>query len=206
MMTSAEAFFGATMVAKPKAAPMPSMAPDSARFRRMAVQHLDFVWRCLRRLGIPESDADDAAQEVFLIVAPRLDSIPEEKERAFLFATAARIAANARRALHRRNKAYDNYSHALPDVSVSQEQLSDQLRARELLDQILDEMPDELREIFVLFELEELSIAEIAEAVQIPMGTVGSRLRRAREAFNEAVVRHKARANFKAGLAVGAAR
>jgi RNA polymerase sigma-70 factor, ECF subfamily len=178
------------------------MTPEQApRFQRMVHQHLDFVWRCLRRLGVPASDADDAAQEVFLVVSGRLDDIPEEKERAFLFATAARVAANVRRSLQRRNTAYENLGHVPQEHPRDQEQLSAQKQARAVLDQVLAEMPDDLRDVFVSFEIEEMSITEIADAAEIPIGTVGSRLRRARKWFHDAVVRYRARADFRVGAA-----
>ena len=81
--------------------------------------------------------------------------------------------------------------HAEMGDSPTQEELSDQLRARLLLDRILSEMTAELREVFVLFELEELAVAEVAELLSIPIGTVGSRLRRAREEFHERARRLK---------------
>jgi RNA polymerase sigma-70 factor (ECF subfamily) len=85
---------------------------------------------------------------------------------------------------------------------VSQDELSDQLRARALLDQVMTDMPEDLREVFVLFEIEEISIQDIATTLEIPIGTVGSRLRRARQAFQQAVTRHRARIGFRQG-AVG---
>jgi RNA polymerase sigma-70 factor, ECF subfamily len=178
------------------------MAIDSARLTRVAQEHLDFVWRCLRRFGVPAADADDAAQQVFLVAADKLSDVPIERERAFLFATAARIAANARRSIRRRQSAYDSLSQAPEEPTASQDELSDQLRARALLDQVMADMPDELRQVFVLFEVEEISIQDIAITLEIPVGTVGSRLRRARQAFQQAVTRHRARIGFKQG-AVG---
>jgi RNA polymerase sigma-70 factor, ECF subfamily len=178
------------------------MAIDSARLTRVAQEHLDFVWRCLRRFGVPAADADDAAQQVFLVAADKLADVPVERERAFLFATAARIAANARRSIRRRQSAYDSLSQAPEEPSASQDELSDQLRARALLDQVMADMPDDLREVFVLFEIEEISIQDIATTLEIPIGTVGSRLRRARQAFQQAVTRHRARIGFRQG-AVG---
>ncbi len=178
------------------------MAIDSARVTRVAQEHLDFVWRCLRRFGVPAADADDAAQQVFLVAADKLSDVPVERERAFLFATAARVAANARRSIRRRQSAYDSLSQAPEEPSASQDELSDQLRARALLDQVMADMPDDLREVFVLFEIEEISIQDIATTLEIPIGTVGSRLRRARQAFQQAVTRHRARIGFRQG-AVG---
>jgi len=178
------------------------MSIESARLTRVAQEHLDFVWRCLRRFGVPAADADDAAQQVFLVAADKLADVPVERERAFLFATAARIAANARRSIRRRQTAYDSLSQAPEEPGVSQDELSDQLRARALLDQVMADMPDDLREVFVLFEIEEISIQDIATTLDIPIGTVGSRLRRARQAFQQAVTRHRARIGFRQG-AVG---
>jgi RNA polymerase sigma-70 factor (ECF subfamily) len=178
------------------------MAIDSARLTRVAQEHLDFVWRCLRRFGVPAADADDAAQQVFLVAADKMADVPVERERAFLFATAARVAANARRSIRRRQSAYDSLSQAPEEPNVSQDELADQLRARALLDQVMADMPDDLREVFVLFEIEEISIQDIAATLEIPIGTVGSRLRRARQAFQQAVTRHRARIGFRQG-AVG---
>jgi RNA polymerase sigma-70 factor (ECF subfamily) len=175
------------------------MSLDSARLRRVVADHLDFVWRCLRRFGVPAADADDAAQQVFLVATSKLPEVPPDKEKAFLYATAARVAANARRSMKRRQSAYDNLAQVPDDPSPSQDQLSDQLRARALLDSVMADLPEDLREVFVLFEIEELSIQEIAETLDIPIGTVGSRLRRARQAFSEVVTRFKARAEFRLG-------
>jgi RNA polymerase sigma-70 factor, ECF subfamily len=182
--------------------PNQKMSIDSARLTRVAQEHLDFVWRCLRRFGVPAADADDAAQQVFLVAADKLSDVPLERERAFLFATAARVAANARRSIRRRQSAYDSLSQAPEEPRVSQDELSDQLRARALLDQVMADMPEDLREVFVLFEIEEISIQDIATTLEIPIGTVGSRLRRARQAFQQAVTRHRARIGFRQG-AVG---
>lgn len=171
---------------------------DTARLRRLVNEQLSFVWRSVRRFGVPDADADDAVQEVFLVTSRRLAEIPEDKEKAFLYSTAARVAANARRSNKRRAAAYDSFEAApVTEVQVTPEVLSDRLRARALLHAILEEMPEELREVLVLFELEELGIAEIASALDIPMGTVGSRLRRGRERFQAALARHQSRQEFK---------
>jgi RNA polymerase sigma-70 factor (ECF subfamily) len=173
--------------------------PDqAARLRRLVGEHISFVWRSLRRFGVSEADADDASQEVFLVTSRRLDEIPEDKERAFLYSTAARVAANSRRSRKRREAAYERYETAPMEAQATPETMTDQLRARSLLNGILETMPEELREVLVLFEIEELGIAEIAEALDIPMGTVGSRLRRGRERFKAALLRHEARQDFQA--------
>lgn len=169
------------------------------RFRRIALAQMDFVWRCLRRLGVIEADADDAVQQVLLVAHAKLDAIPEGRERAFLFATAARIAANARRSVRRRELAMEQASLRPREPQINQEALSEQLRARALLDEVLDELPEDLCEVFVLFEIEEVAIKDIADMLELPIGTVGSKLRRARKSFSDAVKRFKAKQEFAVG-------
>jgi RNA polymerase sigma-70 factor (ECF subfamily) len=176
------------------------MALDPARFQRLVTGQLDFVWRCLRRFGVPAADADDAAQQVFLVVHEKLAGVPEDKERAFLVATTARVAANARRSIRRRLTAYEHLADLPDEPSPMQEQLAEQYRARALLDRVMAELPDDLREVFVLFEIEEFSIQEIATLLEVPLGTVGSRLRRARQAFQDKVSRYKTKAEFRLGV------
>jgi len=167
---------------------------DNARVAVMLRAHFRDVWRIVRRFGVPENSADDAAQEVFIIAARRLSDIAPGSERAFLFASAVRVAANARRALGaRRECAEDDSMPEGVDPRPSAEALLDQKRLRQLLDCVLDELSDDLRVCFVLYELEGMSSPEIAELLSIPVGTVASRLRRAREAFEQATTQLKAR-------------
>ena len=172
---------------------------EEQRFRRIVRTQMDYVWRCLRRLGVPDADVDDAVQQVLLVAHSRLDDIPETSERAFLFATATRVAANARRAARRRNAAMEHVKHRPEEPQLSQEALSEQLRARTLLDAVMEELPEDLRNVFILFEIEEVPVKDIAEALDIPLGTVGSKLRRARKCFSEAVRRIKAKQEFYQG-------
>ena len=167
---------------------------DNARVAEMLRAHFRDVWRIVRRFGVPENSADDAAQEVFIIAARRLSDIAPGSERPFLFASAVRVAANARRALGaRRECAEDDGLSEGADPRPNAEALLDQKRLRLLLDRVLDELSDDLRVCFVLYELEGMSSPEIAELLGIPVGTVASRLRRAREAFELGAARLKAR-------------
>ncbi len=164
----------------------------AARLREIVDQHYDFLWRSLLNLGVRPGDAEDAAQQVLCVVARRLDAIAPEAEKAFLFGAAVRIASEARRAARRRPAIASDVDH-LTANAPSAEELVDEVRARQLLGQVLDALPPELRVVFVLFELEELGLAEVAELVGIPVGTVSSRLRRAREQFRALVRRMHAR-------------
>jgi len=127
----------------------------------------------------------------------KLDAITEGRERSFLFGTVLKVASTRRRSARRRPELLDadvedhkEQSSARPD---RQAELS---RARELLQAVLDEMDLELKAAFVLFELEELSVPQIAEMLGIPPGTVSSRLRTARQEFQAAIKRLQAREAF----------
>lgn len=170
------------------------VAAEHARLRRMLDESFDFIWRSLRRFGLSDDRADDAAQQVFIIASRKLDMIRPESERSFLFGTAMRVASDMRRsAVSRREVAHADPGADLADTSKTPDELIDQHRARETLDRVLDAMEEDLRAVFVLFELEEMPTAEIATLLAIPTGTVASRLRRAREEFEVQVARIKMR-------------
>jgi len=174
---------------------------DHARVAELLRTHFRDVWRMVRRFGVPESSADDAAQEVFIIATRRLADIGPGSERPFLLATAVRVAANLRRSLGtRRECSEDEQTHEGVDPRPSAEALLDQKRLRQLLDRVLDGLNDDLRVSFVLYELEGLSSPEIATLLGIPLGTVASRLRRGREAFELEVARLKAELVAKGGV------
>lgn len=162
--------------------------------------HFSSIWRLLRRLGLPPSDADDAAQQVFLVASGKLGQIRPGSERAFLYGCALNFKAKWQqaRARERRGVSLEGESaeSVLPEqlwaASVTPEDALDRARARVLLDAVLNAMPDELRTVFVLFELEQLGTPQIAELLGLPRGTVASRLRRAREDFEARVQRLEA--------------
>jgi RNA polymerase sigma-70 factor, ECF subfamily len=169
------------------------------RLAGLVRDHYAFVWRLLRRLGLREGDADDAAQQVFLTASRRLHEVEPARERAFLYGVAVNVGARARRSLGRRREEPLETASERVAPEPNAEQLLERRQARALLDQLLDEMPEDLRVVFVLFELEELSTPQIAELCGIPIGTAASRLRRAREDFEERVARTEARRRFSGG-------
>jgi RNA polymerase sigma-70 factor (ECF subfamily) len=153
------------------------------RLRGIFDRHYDFVWRTVRYFGVPESDADDAAQRVMCILARRLDGVAPKAELSFLFSTAARVASEARRAARRRPAVTECDLDSFTAVMPTAEELLDQRRAREMLRVVLDAMPIDLRVVFVLSEIEELTDPEVAALIGVRVGTAASRLRRAREMF-----------------------
>jgi RNA polymerase sigma-70 factor (ECF subfamily) len=170
------------------------------RLRRTMDTHYDFVWRTVRFLGVPEESAEDAAQQVFCVFARKLDKVVAGTEVAFLFSTAYRVASDARRAARSRPRASECDVDALAAQLPLPDEMVDRQRARAALQRILDGMSEELRAVFVLFEIEGMTVPEIAALMDIPAGTVASRLRRAREAFQSALGRlQAARARTKRG-------
>jgi RNA polymerase sigma-70 factor (ECF subfamily) len=187
--------------------PAPTPATASASIPVFVATHADFVWRSLRRLGVPASMADDATQQVFLIATSKLEGLrpgtdagraPKDNpgpgpERAFLFRTLSNVAAHVRRSLGRRRELAWAAVEEPADPCPAPDELLAKRQARELLDDVLDAMPDELRAVFVLSELEELTAPQVAELTGLPVGTVASRLRRGREEFQKAARRLRAR-------------
>jgi RNA polymerase sigma-70 factor (ECF subfamily) len=178
---------------------VPPARTDDARFRRIFQQQFAFVWRTLRRLGVAEASLADASQRVFWTTARRLDEVTEDRTRSFLFGTARRVAADFRR-LGRRNVPTDENDSIADHAAPTTEELVDQKRAREMLDELLDELDDDLREVLVLQEGEGMSLSEIAELVDIPLGTAASRLRRAREEFRRLLKRRMAQRPLAGGI------
>jgi RNA polymerase sigma-70 factor (ECF subfamily) len=161
--------------------------PPSA-LRRLVQEHYDFIWRLLARLNVSGPEVDDAAQQVFMVLVSREGlTIKVGSERAFLYGVALRVAKEFRR------KTLSQLNHVTPDPellvdrSLDVEAVAERSQARRQLDRILEQMPDNLREAFILFELEDISVPQIAELLCIPTGTVASRLRRARATFQKSV-------------------
>ena len=164
---------------------------DGAERVRTAFQrHFDCVWRYLKRIGLNDADADDGAQQAFVILSRKIDRVEVGKERAYLCRTAHRVAADMRKKAHRRHELNDDDSGEEPErESLNPENLTGQRAAREMLDHVLQQLPIDLRTVFVLFEIEEFSTDQIADTLELATGTVASRLRRAREKFQHLVAK-----------------
>ncbi len=177
-------------VPKAREDPLPRRRTD--RLTALVGDESRRIWRALFRLGVAASALDDAAQEVFIVAARRLDEIAAGSERAFLHATAVRVAANYRRLQRgRREQPIEELEASAPTGGLLPDDLVDSSRMRELLQRVLDAMPDELREVFVLFELEEFTRSELGPILGLPAGTIASRLRRARRVFENACLELK---------------
>ncbi len=175
--------------AEPSDAPPPPARRPDLRLRGLLQEHYAFIWRQLRRFGVPESRVDDATQEVFVIASQKIDAIREGSERSYLFGTALRVASQFRRSAAARHEIGFSTPPEMEAIASRPDELYDRSRARALLDTVLDSLEDDLRAVFVLYEIEQLPTQEIADLLGIPIGTAASRLRRAREAFEGKVGR-----------------
>lgn len=157
--------------------------------------HLDFVWRALNRLGVPSHDLPDATQDVFLVVHRRLSEFEgRAKMTTWLFRICMRVASDRRRASKTRREVYDSDEVARraderADTAAELERKRDLLE----LEAALSELPDEQRLVFALFELDGMTGEQIAELLDVPLGTVRSRLRLGRQGFEQALGRRAAR-------------
>jgi RNA polymerase sigma-70 factor (ECF subfamily) len=159
----------------------------NTRLTELVREKYAFVWRNLRRLGVPYGEVDDAAQEVFLTAGRRLDEIRPGTEAGFLFRASEFVAKRVRRSHARRREVGEEELAGRADPRLNPEQRAVQSEAREALQQILDAMPDEYRSAFVLFEMEQLTTAEVAATLELAEGTVSSRIFRARRFFERAI-------------------
>ena len=170
-------------MAAPAARRRPTVV-DRVRLERIFNAHYATVWRALRRRGLSPEAAEDATQETFLLATERLDDIRPESERSFLIATALRVAHSLGRKTVRWELDDDM------DQRLSTDRDTSETRADlQICNLVLSKVDPELVEVFVLYELEGLTSPEIADLLEIPLGSVASRLRRAREQFRSAAAR-----------------
>jgi RNA polymerase sigma-70 factor, ECF subfamily len=167
------------------AAIAPERANADERLRVSVRSHLARVWRVLRRNGVPAADVDDAVQKVFLVLSRKAHAVEPGRELPFLLRTAVFVASEPRRTQCRRRESKESsFDERSSEQSNPEHELLEPERLSQL-DGILKQMDDPLRVAFVLYELEELTMAAIAEILEVPIGTVASRLRRARARFEE---------------------
>ncbi len=154
--------------------------PAQGEFRAIFHAHAPFVWRVLRRLGVAESDVEDVAQETFLVVHRRLADFEGRSQlRTWIYGICIRVASDHRRRAHvRREQATDRPPERVG--SAPQPKELEQRQARALLDAALARLDDDKRAVFVLFEIEEVPMKEVAEALGCPLQTAYSRLHAAR--------------------------
>jgi RNA polymerase sigma-70 factor, ECF subfamily len=162
--------------------------PNEARgptFGQVYDQYFDFAWANLRRLGIPAAHLEDAVQELFIVVHRRLAEFAGRSSlKTWLAGIAWRIASE-----YRRHESRKGGGEPLPEnlAAPGRDPLGAAVHAEALrqLDALLGELDEDKRVVFVLAELEQMSVPEIAEILAVNVNTVYSRLRAARMTFDE---------------------
>lgn len=191
-------------VTKQPAAQADAAPSESLDLRALFEEHYASIWRLLRRLGVPNAQLDDATQEVFWVAARRLEDIAPGREHSFLYGVGLRVASTYIRRQPALVAVPFEILPTLIDPRLTPEEVFEQRQLRQLLDDILVRIPEDLRLVFVLCELEGLEVKEVAELVNIPVGTASSRLRRAREEFS--TLAKRARAALQSGRGTNSVR
>lgn len=181
------------------ALPAPAKPPLVPSFPEVFQQHAQFLWRTLMNLGIPAHEAQDLCQEVMLTVHRKLPDFDGQSLRGWLYGICVRVASDYRRSARVRREVV---SEAPPDQSIeaSQADALDHKRRLTLLLAALDQLDEGKRAAFVLHEIEELTLAEVAEALQTPIQTVYSRIRAAHALIQRAFEQPTLSGSSKGGI------
>lgn len=153
--------------------------------------HVRYVWRVLLRLGVRRADLEDVCQEVFTVVHRKLPEFEGRSAlRTWVHSIAYRAASEYRRRpwVRREESATERFEEPDPELPIEALELRER---RRILEQILEQLDDDRRAVFVLYELEGLPMNEVVTIVDCPLQTGYSRLRSARELVKLAVARRQ---------------
>ncbi len=172
-------------------------------FAAVYQQYFDFVWASTRRLGVGVEEVDDVVQEIFIVIHSKLATLQQpDSLRSWIYGIVRRTVSSHRRSARTRKAsgtslAFEaDYRVQAPRTPLELVETAD---SSKLLWALLGTLDEAKREVFALVELEEMSVPEVAEALELPLNTAYSRLRAARMEFEQALERHLARAQGAAG-------
>jgi RNA polymerase sigma-70 factor (ECF subfamily) len=166
--------------------------PPVPAFAALCAGHFDFVWKCARGLGARPDEIDDVVQDVFLVVQRRHAELRDHQlARSWIYSITRRVVSTHRRRRRARHSGTEPDVDSLLSPDESPHAVAEHNWEVRLLSALLDAMDERKREVFVLSEILELSGREIAEIIGVPMNTVYSRLRAAREEFDAAAQRQR---------------
>lgn len=168
------------LLARSPSAP-PAGPPSREAFEAVFRANAPYVWRVLRRLGVRPADVEDVCQEVFLVVHRRFDTYHGGSTvRTWIYGIATRVASEYRRRPYHRNESAAGEDLPQIPVDAGHDERLDRRRALDLLDVALEKLDEDKRAVFVLFEIEEMPMNEVAAAVGCPAQTAYARLYAAR--------------------------
>ena len=169
-------------------APADAGSQTSRRVREIFDAHYEFVYRSVRRLGVPLTHVDDVVQETFIVVGRRLEDFEGRSSmRTWLFGIAMRVANTQRRGEDRRRRRAAVVAESAP----SETDPYARREAADLLHRLLGELDDDRRAAFILADFEGMTAVEIAEGLGVNLNTVYSRIRAARKQVGEALLRYR---------------
>lgn len=164
-------------------------ACSAEAWERVYREHLRYVWRCLRHLGIRSCDLEDVTHEVFLVIHRKLGSFEGRSTlKTWIYGICLRTASDYRKKASFRHEVA---SEVVPEMA-SQAMLEEGLEAERLRRKLVEHLQAlnvEQREVFVLYEIEEVSMKDIAELLECPLQTAYSRLHAARASLQKVIAR-----------------
>jgi RNA polymerase sigma-70 factor (ECF subfamily) len=191
---SAARFYGPPEPAGPSPASAMSEVPS---FEQIYERYFDFAWASARRLGVRDAAMDDVVQEIFIVIHAKIHTLQKPQSlRSWIYGIVRRTVSDHHRARRTREASgvglavHHELEQLLPRTPLDLTEQSDQVK---LLWSLLEELDLAKREVFILAELEEMTVPEVAEALEIPLNTAYSRLRAARQAFEASLARRSLR-------------
>jgi RNA polymerase sigma-70 factor (ECF subfamily) len=163
--------------------------PPPVDFRAIYEAEFGYVFHTLRRLGIADRDLEDVIHEVFIAFHRTRDGYDARRPiRPWLFGIAFRVASDWRRRAQHRYEIPDGKSEPAGVAPAADEAVA-QAQRRALVLEALESLDLDKRAVFVLHDIDERAMPEVAEALSVPLNTLYSRLRLARAEFAQAVKR-----------------
>ena len=160
---------------------------EADAFRKIMAEHAPYVWRVLRGLGVREADLPDISQETFLVVHRQLDAFEGRSSlRTWICGIAMRVASDYRRKAYRRREFMFDTPPEVSAAAPQQPEL-ERRQAWELLGRVLEGLGEDHRRVFILYEVEQQPMKDVAAALEIPLSTAYSRLHAARELVQQAL-------------------
>lgn len=168
-------------------------------FQELYAKYFDFVWASARRLGVDESAVDDVVQDIFIAIHSHIHTLQRsEALKSWIYSVTRRTVSNHHRSVRARGgKATSVIDDELESHQPTPFEVTQKNSDLQVLANLLAELEEPKREVFALVEIEEMTVPEVADALEIPLNTAYSRLRAARIAFEAAVARHEARGQGK---------
>jgi RNA polymerase sigma-70 factor, ECF subfamily len=182
----------------PNADPDPALSASPVpTFQDIYKKYFDFVWALTRHLGVAGDAIDDVVQDVFIVIHTKLATLQRPQSlRSWIYGIVRRTVSDHRRSRRTRDAARARLGAELKSSYPSQPSPLDMVETNaelELLESVLAELDEPKREVFVMVEIFEMTVPEVVQALEIPLNTAYSRLRMARQSFDEALARREVR-------------